>query len=122
MIFKTLSPYRLKTKALSINETFQASNGLSFSVLISTESSRISQFYVLESNWDKNNTTTKKIIPLAHIQVSNTTGSLNVISFQPENWNISNDCRELTSFIKGIFPQYMNREYLKENVSMKYVT
>ena len=100
MIFKKLSPYRLQAKALPIKDIFQASNGLCFSVLVSTESSNVSQFYILDKNWNKDKSITKKIIPLAHIQVSNITNAIKVISFQPENWNISNDCKELISFIK----------------------
>jgi hypothetical protein len=73
-------------------------------VLISNESKKISQFYVVKSDWDKTNDLSKKITPLAHIHMSNSTGNIKVVLYQPEIWNISNKSKELISFIKSISP------------------
>ncbi|KHT61599.1 hypothetical protein RJ45_22060 [Photobacterium gaetbulicola] len=97
MKLQTLSMYRLKAKAIETRESFTVRNGVDFSILVSTSSSLLNQYYVVESQ--SLDGTSGKVIPLAHVQVSKVTGVMKFVAFQPENWGISADSDDLVKII-----------------------
>lgn len=97
MKLQTLSMYRLKAKAIDTRESFTASNGVGFSILVSTSSDLLKQYYVVESQSLEG--TSGKVIPLAHVQVSKATGEIKFVVFQPESWGISADSDDLLTII-----------------------
>lgn len=101
MRLQTLSSYRLKTKAVATEKTFTAPSGVRFSIFVSNESKVISQYYVVESHWESKS----KVIPLAHLQVSKTSGSVKIAALQPENWGVKLDRNELLNRIVSCLPE-----------------
>ena len=97
MKLQTLSMYRLKAKAIETRESFTVRNGVDFSIHVSTSSSLLNQYYVVESQ--SLDGTSGKVIPLAHVQVSKATGVIKFVAFQPENWGISADSDDLVKII-----------------------
>lgn len=100
MRFKTLSMCRLKTNVSTFHKKLTASNGMDFSILVSSESNRIEQFYILDSHWESQKDS--KVTPLAHIQVSKITGNVKIASFNPENWNLNLESVDLMSKITAL--------------------
>lgn len=96
MKLKTLSAYRLKSKAIATNKKFTTPSGVSFSVLVSKDSNSVAQYYVVESHWDNNKS---KVVPLAHLQVNRASGKIKYETFQPENWNLSIATSDLKQLI-----------------------
>jgi hypothetical protein len=92
MKFQTISAYRIKSKALQTGNVFKL-NGFVFNVYASSESSSVTQYYFVDSEWDSNKT--DKIVPLAYLQVSKSSSVVKFAVFQPENWKLKEDSNEL---------------------------
>lgn len=103
MRVQTLSSYRLKSKAVSINKTFIADNGIAFSIFVSKGTGSVSQYYIIESKWE--NAPSPKVIPLAHLQVSKISGNIKFAAFQPENWNLKTDSFEFVRVLSRFIPE-----------------
>lgn len=96
MKFQTISTYRLKSKAVRMHNVFK-SNGFVFNVYASSESSLVTQYYFVDSKSDS--ISSGKVVPLAHLQVSRSSGSVKFAALQPENWQLKEDSSELRSRI-----------------------
>lgn len=108
MRLQTLSAYRLTSKAITTNRTFTTSNGVSFSIFVSKDSDSLVQYYIVESHWQE--TAHSKIIPLAQIQLSKTTGKMKVTTFQPENWNLKISTEEFMQYINECAPDLFSSD------------
>ena len=108
MSLQTLSAYRLTAKAIATNKTFTTSNGVSFSIFASTDSNSLAQYYIVESHWQE--TAHSKIIPLAQIQLSKTTGKIKIATFQPENWNLKISTEEFMQYINECAPDLFSSD------------
>lgn len=56
-----------------------------FLLMESTPHNFIKHFYVVNKNW---NASSKKVVPLAHFQVSPKTGNMKLVTWQPDFWNL----------------------------------
>jgi hypothetical protein len=92
MKLQTISAYRIKSKAVQTSNVFKL-NGFVFNVYASLESGSVTQYYFVDSEWDSNKT--EKIVPLAYLQVSKSSGLVKFAALQPENWKLKEDSNEL---------------------------
>lgn len=95
MTSKTLSSFRLHTKAISTDKEIRLNNRI-FSILKSISSKNIIHFYVLDMCWSESG---DQIFPLAHLVVSSKTGNIKFNIIQPEVFNLQIDLDKLSKII-----------------------
>lgn len=59
-----------------------------FLLMESIQPNFVKHFYVVDKSWRSNRF--KKVVPLAHLQVSPKTGNMKLVAWQPEFWDLPN--------------------------------
>lgn len=104
MSLHQVSSYRLCFKSTVLGAKYDAPNGVCFAIFASENSEKFAQFYVVDSSWaEKKNE--DPITPLAQIQVSQKSGNIKMVAFQPEHWGIELDSKD---FLLQIKPMLLN--------------
>lgn len=100
-----LSKYRLKSKSVRLDRPLVVSKGRQFDVYRSVGNKNITQYYILDKNWDISENYTSKIKPLAHVFVDNLTGKVKFSSFQPQDFSLNTKADDLKKRITHFLPK-----------------
>lgn len=93
MSTQSLSSYRLQSKAHKVADAIVVGRE-HFDVLVSSESKLYTQCFIMHYTWVDEIKEKQTARPLAHIQISNTTGKNKVVLWQPSAFGL-NDSKNL---------------------------